>query len=404
MSAEPLRVYLNVYNLLNANKESASGLSAEALNIVGMGIHHSGVEVFGDEWSFGGDSTGRNDPQTDGVFSVVPRTACGFFKEQIDLGLAPPNFNEERFYAILDQLRPKWRACSYHILEHNCNFFAATLVKAIDEGFPPGTPDTEKLSSKVPSWVNRAASTGSVLVPNALIAKITETLSPPGACAPDLVNFIDVPAHTGVFPSKLAPQALPGSETPAQEEEHPSAGGLAGGLKAFGGFAKKAAGTVASTIKTAVSNHIDDRDRKDYAATFAGVRAEDLISAYTCTVLHINRTQKAKIFIATDGLRFSGPNGLNTYLSYNKIDDYHYSSVVTALQGEGNALPTFSPISSTEEVSGLVLFLKVDGREGRRMVPVYNLSFVGAPVNKSQTVTRNAVAYVDNAYRRARGM
>lgn len=404
MTSEPVRVYLNIYNLLEANKESASGLGAEALNLIGMGIHHSGVEIFGEEWSFGCDPSGRNDPHTDGIFSVAPRTACGFFKEQIDLGFAPPNFTEDRFYAVINAMKPKWKAVSYHILEHNCNFFAAALIKAIDETFPAGTPDEAKLSRNVPSWVNRAASTGSMIVPNALIAKITESLNPPSACAPDLINFLDVAAFAGVYPPKLGPLCLPGAvSATVPEDEKSSSSGIAGGLKAFGGFAKKAAETVATTVKTAIVNHIDESDRKDYVTTFTGVHVEDLISAYTCSVLHINRTQKAKIFIAKDGIRFSGPNGLNTYISYNKIDFYHFGTVTTAVKGEGNALPNFTPIVNPEEANSLLLFLRLDGREGTRMIPIYNLSFVGAPVNKSNSVTKNALAYIDHSFRQSRG-
>jgi hypothetical protein len=64
-----VKVFLNVYDLSPAN---------DWTHPIGMGAYHSGVEVYGAEWSFGSGG---------GVFSCTPREAGGAkFREQVLLG------------------------------------------------------------------------------------------------------------------------------------------------------------------------------------------------------------------------------------------------------------------------------------------------------------------------------
>lgn len=60
------KVYLNVYEL-----ESFEGAN-KYLVPLGFGAYHSGVEIFGREYSFGYGDTSES-----GIFSIEPKTAPG---------------------------------------------------------------------------------------------------------------------------------------------------------------------------------------------------------------------------------------------------------------------------------------------------------------------------------------
>ena len=70
-SAQQVDVFLNVYNI------AQSGL----LQSIGLGLFHSGIEIYGKEWSYGGTTE-----HVTGVFWLPPKTATADFKESIRLG------------------------------------------------------------------------------------------------------------------------------------------------------------------------------------------------------------------------------------------------------------------------------------------------------------------------------
>jgi hypothetical protein len=127
------RVKLNVYDLIPE--------SNKFLSFVGVGAYHSGVEVEGREWTF----------SESGVFFTKPLEAnCGAFKSTIDLGEhrgSPSDFN-----AIIADLRKEFPEGSYDLVKRNCNHFANALSQRL-------------VQKQIPSWVNRAASFGSSLLP-----------------------------------------------------------------------------------------------------------------------------------------------------------------------------------------------------------------------------------------------
>lgn len=442
-----IKVYLNTYDLLPPTRDSAKGLSSEVLTVIGMGLHHSGVEILGQEYSFGSDESGRNDPTTEGVYAVYPRTACGHFRAQIELGDAPPALTVDTLEDILVTLRPKWRASTYHILGHNCNNFTMALVQKIDELFPEGTPEDKKLMKKYPFWVNRAATSANVVMPAVLLRSIMDAVNPPAACAPDLVNFIDIPAFEGDYPPPLPPQTLPStnrwapplqpttptttvevSQTPVvttTDQQQPQWGpantvptqptqpnrlGL-GGLATIGDFAKKLVHSVAGTIRTSAIAHVDESDKKDYISSFEGVRADDLLSSYSCTVIHVNRPQKAKVFIAVDGVRIKGVHNLQLFIPYKDIHQYYYGAVIRPERADGNALPCFVPTEDPNAADCMLLILQIEDRgPGLRMIPLIDFTYLGGVVYantagrfvaKSRDVLKNAMAYFDFAYRAA---
>eukprot|EP00388_Colpodella_angusta_P042726 GDKK01057201.1.p1 GENE.GDKK01057201.1~~GDKK01057201.1.p1 ORF type:complete len:327 (-),score=13.11 GDKK01057201.1:145-1125(-) len=320
------------------------------------------------------------------------------------------------------------------------------LVQKIDELFPPGTPEDKKLMSKYPSWVNRAATSANVVMPAALLRSIMDAVNPPAACAPDLVNFIDIPAFEGDYPPPVPPQVLPstnrwapplqpttptttvevseapvvntadsqqpqwGSANTVPKEPQPSKLSL-GGLATIGGLAKKLVNSVAGTIRTSAIAHVDDTDRKDYISSFEGVRADDLLSAYSCTVIHVNRPQKAKVFIAIDGVRIKGAHNLQLFVPYSDIHQYCYGAVIRPERSDGNALPYFVPTEDPTTADCLLLVLPIEDRgPGLRMIPLIDFAYLGGVVYantagrfvaKSRDVLKNAMAYFDFAYRAA---
>jgi deubiquitinase DESI2 len=122
------KVFLNVYDLTPAN---------DYLWELGLGVHHSGIQVHGSEWTF---SSG-------GVFYHQPKGAPNVpFRKQVLLGTV--NFSSAKVRQIVDSLRSDFQGESYHILNNNCNSFANALCVAL-------------LEKPIPGYVNRLAGVGS---------------------------------------------------------------------------------------------------------------------------------------------------------------------------------------------------------------------------------------------------
>jgi hypothetical protein len=64
-------VFVNVYRLI-PTQDRAGKASNDALEFIKMGVYHAGIEIFGQEYSFGMDPSGSKDPEKDGVFAVRP--------------------------------------------------------------------------------------------------------------------------------------------------------------------------------------------------------------------------------------------------------------------------------------------------------------------------------------------
>lgn len=146
--AKTVEVLLNVYHI------SEPGL----LESVGLGLFHSGIEVYGKEWSFGGSSS-----NVSGIFWLSPKSAPLAFKESIRLGEVACTPAEVG--ALVQDLEPIWMASDYHLLTKNCNHFSEAFA--------------ELLGLEVPEWLNRAARLGDVLLPDSFIDFLMEKASPP---------------------------------------------------------------------------------------------------------------------------------------------------------------------------------------------------------------------------------
>ena len=110
---------------------------------LGQGIYHSGVEVYGCEFAFGG-----HDGSQTGVFSTPPKACLSqgqvAFRQSFDLGettLSPAAVEK-----LIIELGDIFRGNRYHLLQRNCNHFADELVAALTKG-----------KARAPKWVNRTA-------------------------------------------------------------------------------------------------------------------------------------------------------------------------------------------------------------------------------------------------------
>ncbi|KGN61763.1 deSI-like protein At4g17486 [Cucumis sativus] len=138
-------VYLNVYDLTPANGY---------VYWAGLGIFHSGIEVYGIEYAFG-----AHDYPTSGIFEVEPRTCPGFkFRKSIYIGTTCLDPIQVRDF--MERQAANYHGDSYHLIVKNCNHFCEDVCR--------------KLTGKcIPKWINRLARIGSkcnCILPKALKA------------------------------------------------------------------------------------------------------------------------------------------------------------------------------------------------------------------------------------------
>lgn len=145
---EAVPVTLNVYSLIEKNARLAK---------IGMGVYHSGVVVYGIEWSYG---EVLDNPDESGLFCVHPGQAAGHLYKTIKVGHTTKS--PAQVDTILHRLENEWRSSDYHILHNNCNNFSQSFLTMLST--------IEKL--EVPGWCNRAARVGDRLVPRRLATKI----------------------------------------------------------------------------------------------------------------------------------------------------------------------------------------------------------------------------------------
>mmetsp|Transcript_19123 Transcript_19123/g.44725 ORF Transcript_19123/g.44725 Transcript_19123/m.44725 type:complete len:210 (+) Transcript_19123:100-729(+) len=117
-------VHLNVYHL--NDKWLKANHIFNAVSQVG-GAFHTGVEIYGQEWTFGCD---------DGVCSMKPRQhTIHVYHQSIQIGVAKKS--PEEVNKIIEEMKKEWKADDYHVLRKNCcNFSEAFLMKLLGEHLP----------------------------------------------------------------------------------------------------------------------------------------------------------------------------------------------------------------------------------------------------------------------------
>ncbi|EFJ49855.1 hypothetical protein VOLCADRAFT_73996 [Volvox carteri f. nagariensis] len=123
-------VVLNIYDLAPQNNWTYW---------CGVGIFHSGVEVYGVEYAYGG-----HDYDYSGVFATNPRDAPGqvVFRESIPMG--ETTMTQQEIHHLVQRMGNEYKGNNYHLLQRNCNHFANDLCRQL-------------VGRDAPSWINRLA-------------------------------------------------------------------------------------------------------------------------------------------------------------------------------------------------------------------------------------------------------
>tara|TARA_B100000683_G_scaffold102704_1_gene101373 strand:+ start:32209 stop:32898 length:690 start_codon:yes stop_codon:yes gene_type:complete len=128
-------VTLSVYDIKHAESAhitsavtSLNTFTRDALNV--GGIFHGGVEIFGDEWSFG------YCPRGTGVYRCAPKKNPMYaYRESVPLGVT--SLSPARAAACVSALRATWMGTDYDVLTKNCNHFCEALCAALGCEGPP---------------------------------------------------------------------------------------------------------------------------------------------------------------------------------------------------------------------------------------------------------------------------
>ena len=127
-----VRIRANVYDLFDANRFAYP---------CGVGVFHSGIDVFGREYAYGGHPASSS-----GIFCTPRFKAPGKVKFRQTLDLGYTDLTLEEVQSLARRMGRKYTGTSYHLLMRNCNHFADEFVFVLTGG-----------RARLPSWVNRLA-------------------------------------------------------------------------------------------------------------------------------------------------------------------------------------------------------------------------------------------------------
>jgi len=159
-------VYLHIYDV------SSEGVVAQVNEVfrgIGTGAFHAGVEVLGQEWSYGQAPRGES-----GIIVCKPRrNPCHRFRESLHMGQT--TLSDEQVRDLLKQLHGEWLGADYDLLSRNCCHFSSTFCSRLGVG-------------SAPDWLTNLAGAGAV-VRSGVREAVTTAHAAAGLAAEAAVDF-----------------------------------------------------------------------------------------------------------------------------------------------------------------------------------------------------------------------
>lgn len=106
------------------------------------GAFHSGVEVYGREWSFG---MTFDNFSTGVTWNIPAQNPDHSFRETLCMGYT--TCSPRQVISIIEEMKYEWKGCTYNVLTRNCHHFSDALCLRLGV-------------ARVPPWVNDLAGTG----------------------------------------------------------------------------------------------------------------------------------------------------------------------------------------------------------------------------------------------------
>ena len=134
------RVTINVYTIED------SGFFGAAELAFGGKVYHSGIEIDGSEYAFGGGTTAR---RATGVWSQPPRKPPfpnSRFVTSLDMGESAPVSLSELIPTLAHD--PAWRRGQYNIVDKNCHHFTTEMCARLGVSAPPAWLNALATSAK----------------------------------------------------------------------------------------------------------------------------------------------------------------------------------------------------------------------------------------------------------------
>lgn len=131
-------VFVNIYNL---GSDGLGGMinKISTMNDVAMvgGVFHAGIEVYGNEWTFG-----KTLEDVSGVWRTLPRMEMGHqYRATVPLGST--HLANVQVWELIRRLGQEWLGTSYDLLRRNCLSFSNVLCDELGV-------------RRIPRWVDRA--------------------------------------------------------------------------------------------------------------------------------------------------------------------------------------------------------------------------------------------------------
>ena len=142
------KVTLHIYDISMGNEGSGKSLTYvnTLLRPLGTGAFHAGVEVHGEEWSYGyveGEGSGvYMSPEVPGC--------CSMYKHREAVDMGETTLTREEVSTLILSLAAEWQGRKYDLLRKNCSHFSDALCRELGV-------------DRVPMWVTRLAGAGATL-------------------------------------------------------------------------------------------------------------------------------------------------------------------------------------------------------------------------------------------------